>query len=328
MRVATAAATDVGRKRSGNEDSYAVEVMDASAGRPEVTLLIVCDGMGGTNAGEVASRMTVDTILRSFAEDGSADTGEALGRALEAANAEVWEHNHTRVDLQGMGTTCTALAVGPDEAVFAHVGDSRAYLVRSGRIRQLTKDHSLVAQLVERKQLTPEEAKRDPRRNVVTRSVGVSATVEPDVVRLDEELRPGDTFLLCSDGLHGQVSDQEMARIASGESLDRACRELIRLGNEHGGPDNITVLLARLESPEAEYRAPAPSQRAGAGTRSKPKSKAPAGNPRRRLLQLLIVVLVVLLFAISGLAWAVFGMKHSGQKQEPGPQAGETNSWR
>jgi serine/threonine protein phosphatase PrpC len=319
IRVATAAATDVGRKRSGNEDSYAVQVMDPSAGRPEATLLVVCDGMGGTNAGEVASRMTVDTLLRSFEEDASADTGEALGRAIQAANTAVWEHNHTRADLQGMGTTCTALALGPEEAVIAHVGDSRAYLVRAGRIRQLTQDHSLVAQLVARKQLTPEEAKRDPRRNVITRSVGISETVEPDVVRMDEPLRPGDTFLLCSDGLHGQVSDQEMARIAAGESLERACRELIRLGNEHGGPDNLTVLLARLESPMMETRPQGPSRKAGA--------KAGTGNPRKRTLQLLLGVLIVLLLTISGLAWVVFGMMHSGQKQESSPKAGETSAW-
>jgi serine/threonine protein phosphatase PrpC len=319
MRVATAAATDVGRKRSGNEDSYAVQIMDPSAGRPEVTQLIVCDGMGGTNAGEVASRMTVDTILRAFEEDASGDTGEALGRAIQTANTAVWEHNHTRVDLNGMGTTCTALAIGPEEAVVAHVGDSRAYLVRGGRIRQLTQDHSLVAQLVARKQLTPEEAKRDPRRNVITRSVGISESVEPDVVRLDEPLRPGDTFLLCSDGLHGQVSDGDMARIASGESLERACRELIRLGNEHGGPDNLTVLLARLESSMMETRSQNPARQ--------PRAKAGAGNPRRRTLQLLLGVMIVLLLTISGLAWVVFGMMHSGQKQESSPKAGETNAW-
>ncbi len=319
MRVATAVATDVGRKRSGNEDSYAVQVMPPSAGRQGVTLLIVCDGMGGTNAGEVASRMAVDAILSAFAEDASPDTGEALGRAVEVANTEVWEHNHTRADLQGMGTTCTALALGPQEAVMAHVGDSRAYLVRAGRIRQLTQDHSLVAQLVARKQLTPEEARRDSRRNVVTRSVGIAATVEPDVVRLDGPPQPGDTFLLCSDGLHGQLSDPDLARIASGESLERACREMIRLGNERGGPDNITVLLARLEAPAMETRSPGPARRA--------RPKAGAANPRRRALQWLIGALIVLLFAISGLAWVVFGMMHSGQKHETRSSSGETNTW-
>jgi protein phosphatase len=257
--------------------------------------------------------------VRAFEEDTASETGEALGRAIQTANAAVWEHNHTRADLHGMGTTCTALALGTEEAVIAHVGDSRAYLVRSGRIRQLTQDHSLVAQLVARKQLTPEEARRDPRRNVITRSVGISETVEPDVVRLDEPLRPGDTFLLCSDGLHGQLSDQDLARIASGESLERACRELIRLGNERGGPDNITVLLARMESPYTDT-----DTRPRVASR---KPKANTGDARRRALQLLIGVLIVLLFAISGLAWIVFGMMRSGQKQVSSSNAGETNTW-
>ena len=318
MRVATAAATDVGRKRSGNEDSYAVEVLPPSGGRPGFTLLVVCDGMGGSNAGEVASRMSVETILRSLEQDPSADIAEALGRAVVMANTEVWEHNQSRADLAGMGTTCTALGIRPEEAVIAHVGDSRAYLVRAGRIRQITHDHSLVAQLVARKQMTPEEARTDPRRNVVTRSVGVAATVEPDVERLEETLRPGDTFLLCSDGLHGQVNDQELARVASGESLDRACRELIRLGNERGGPDNLTVLLARLESPVTESRAPASPRKAGA------QAKAKAGNPKRRAMQLLIGALILLLLAVTGLAWVV--MK-AGKRSETSSSSGETNAW-
>lgn len=325
MRVATAAATDVGRKRSGNEDSYAVEVMAPAGDRPGVTLLVVCDGMGGSNAGEVASRMTVDTVLRAFAEDPSPDAGEALGRAVQMANGEVWEHNRSRADLQGMGTTCTALAIRPEEAVVAHVGDSRAYLVRGGRIRQITQDHSLVAQLVARKQITPEEARKDPRRNVVTRSVGVAPAVEPDVVRLEEPPRPGDTFLLCSDGLHGQLSDLDLARIASGESLERACRELIRLGNERGGPDNITVLLARLEAPVSESRPPGAPRRAR--PQGRPAKQAKPGNPRRRALQLLIGALIALVLAVTGLAWVVFGMMRSGGKQETSSSSGETNAW-
>jgi len=119
--------------------------------------------------------------------------------------------------------------------VIAHVRRLARLLVRAGRIRQLTQDHSLVAQLVARKQLTPEEARKDSRRNVVTRSVGIAATVEPDVVRLDEPPQAGDTFLLCSDGLHGLLTDNDMAHIAGGESLERSCREMIRIANERGG---------------------------------------------------------------------------------------------
>src|SRR5262249_20324021 len=135
----------------------------------------VCDGMGGSNAGEVASRMAADTVVREF-KAASGDAGAALAKAVHTANAEIWEHSRSRAELNGMGTTCTALVLKGDQVVVAHVGDSRAYLVRAHRARQITADHSLVAQLVARNQLSAEDARSDPRRNVVTRSVGVGPT--------------------------------------------------------------------------------------------------------------------------------------------------------
>jgi protein phosphatase len=209
-------------------------------------LLVVADGMGGSNAGEVASRMAVDAVLREFTSTAADDLPTALAHALHAANAEIWEHSRTRADLNGMGTTCTVLALRGDEVLVAHVGDSRAYLVRGHHARQITTDHSLVAQLVARQQITAEEARHDPRRNVVTRSVGVGPEVEVDVVAVGEPLRDGDTLVLCSDGLHGQMSDDEIASLAVGEPLEAACQELINLANERGGPDNITVALLRF----------------------------------------------------------------------------------
>jgi len=325
LRTATAAATDVGRKRSGNEDSYDIWVSD-ELGREHAadTLLVVCDGMGGSNAGEVASRMAVEAVIRTFSEDTGTDGVAALTRAIETANLEVHEHSRSRSDLAGMGTTCTIVALKGDRVMLAHVGDSRAYLVRRGRIRQLTTDHSLVAQLVARKQLTPEEAKTDPRRNVVTRSVGVGPVVEVDAQELEEPLQPGDTLLVCSDGLHGQVTDDELARTASGESLERACRELIQLANERGGPDNITVALARLEGPDGGVEIAPPARRAahspggGSGKRPAPAPAAPAKRTgsRHRTLQLLIVAFIALALVLSGIAWVVFGM----MRAEKGPQ--------
>ena len=279
MRTVTAAASDVGRRRSGNEDSYEIWVSD-SLGREHIadTLLVVCDGMGGSNAGEVASRLAVEAVVRVFSEDKGDDVVAALSHAVTAANEEVHEHSRSRADLQGMGTTCTVAALKGDRVALAQVGDSRAYLVRGGNIRQLTEDHSLVAQLVARKQLTPQEARTDPRRNVVTRSVGVGPTVEVDARMFEEPLRAGDTLLLCSDGLHGQVSDEDLAGIASGESLERACRELIALANAHGGPDNITVALARLEGPSPT----SPTNRASRASRaSRQPSPARAPLPAR-----------------------------------------------
>jgi len=221
----------------------------ADAPHPADSLVIVCDGMGGSNAGEVASKMAVETVARVFAAAPPGELPQVLAHAVEVANEEIWELSRTRSDLNGMGTTCTVLALKGDHVLVAHVGDSRAYLVRSHRAMQLTTDHSLVAQLVARNQLTPEEARHDPRRNVVTRSVGVAPDVEVDLVEVDEALRPGDTLVLCSDGLHGQVSDDEIAGFAMGESLEGACGDLIELANERGGPDNITVAMLRFQKP-------------------------------------------------------------------------------
>jgi protein phosphatase len=330
----------VGRKRTGNEDSYDIWVSDGRPGEHAAdTLLVVCDGMGGSNAGEVASRMAAETVVRMFAEDTSGDAARALARAIEAANEAVHEHGRSRVDLNGMGTTCTAVALRGDEVYFGHVGDSRAYLVHAGRIRQITSDHSLVAQLVARGQITPAEAKTDPRRNVVTRSVGVGPTVEVDAERLPEPLEPGDTLLICSDGLHGQVSDSELAELASNESLDRACRDLIALANDRGGPDNITVVLARLES---DGDAPAPVARPGRDSGQgapPPRSAAPAtrrkaGSSRQRMLQMLIMALIVLVLVICGIVWAVFAKlqsdreSHTSNDRDTTPSGQESVAWR
>jgi protein phosphatase len=302
MRLA--AVTDVGRRRSGNEDSHAL--WESRGGGPADALVVVCDGMGGSNAGEVASRMTVDAVVRHFERSGDDDPGAALVRAVEAANAEVWQHTRSRPDLEGMGTTCTALAVRGDEAVIAHVGDSRAFLVRGGRIRQLTTDHSLVAQLVANGQLSPEAARVDPRRNVVTRSVGIAPALEVDLARLDGPLRAGDTLLLCSDGLHGQVGEGDLARLAAGESLERAARQLVDLANQRGGPDNITVALLRVEEP-------APVER-GAARSARGAAPAGRGTARRRTLQLLIVALAALAIAVLGLAVVVSGMMRADRE--------------
>lgn len=320
LRTATAAATDVGRRRHGNEDSYALWVADGS-GRTHAaeTLLVVCDGMGGSNAGEVASRMAVETVVREFEEDATGDALEALRRAVEVANSEVHEHSRSRQDLQGMGTTCTAVAIQGDSLTYAHVGDSRAYLVRGGQLSQITSDHSLVAQLVARGQITHEDARHDPRRNVVTRSVGVGPAVEIDAERFREPLVPGDTILVCSDGLHGQLEDEEMVKLASDGSLDRACRTLIALANERGGPDNITVAMARLEGDGSEQDIDVAATPAGTRpltkstetTRTDASLDPPSDERRSWSRPLMVLAAVVLLIALAGIAWFVFGSEFS-----------------
>lgn len=246
MTVRVRAATDLGLKRTINEDRLATWPPDGAAGERGI-LLVIADGMGGASGGEIASQLTIDSVVQHY-KDSADGILEALKSSLETANHVVHEQSRTSPDLRGMGTTCTAVVVSGGTMYFAHVGDSRAYLVRKGTIRQLTQDHSLVAQLVQTHQLTPEEARVDPRRNVVTRSIGVSPQVEVDAAALDDTLAPGDTLVLCTDGLHGLVTDEEIARGASQPDLDRCCRSLIELAKLNGGHDNITLIVARIDA--------------------------------------------------------------------------------
>lgn len=247
MTLEIRSATDLGMKRSQNEDSHGCWVSDDSAERERRgVLMVVADGMGGSQAGEVASRLAVQTVIRVFREGSGADPLDDLYRAVESANQVVHHESVSHPGMSGMGTTCIAVAVRGRDVYLAHVGDSRAYLASDGKFRQLSQDHSLVAQLVRDGQLTPEQARSDPRRNVVTRSVGVSASVEVDAQRFDALLRDGDTLLMCTDGLHGLVSDAELLEIAGGPDLEDGCRRAIALANERGGHDNITVILARM----------------------------------------------------------------------------------
>lgn len=247
MRLVVRAATDRGRRREQNEDCHATWIPDPKSDAARFgALLLVADGMGGSRAGEIASRITTDTVVRHYRSDAYPDPAAALLHAIESANEAVHRESLEHPDRGGMGTTCTAVVVRGREIFLGHVGDSRAYLVHSGRIRQLTQDHSLVAQLVREQQLTEEQARIDPRRNVVTRSVGVGKQVQVDAWKLDDPLEPGQTLVVCTDGLHGVVPDADIASLASNDDLEAGCSALIDLANEKGGPDNITVILARL----------------------------------------------------------------------------------
>jgi protein phosphatase len=246
MDVQVRAATDIGLRRPENEDRFGVWLPpDRGLRVQRGVLLVVADGMGGARAGEVASAMAVDRVLQLYGR-GVGEPLDDLRRAFEAANRAVHAASLAQPDLHGMGTTLTALVVRGDEAFVAHVGDTRAYLVRDRTIVQLTADHSLVAQLVRERHLTAEEARVDPRRNVVTRSVGVAPEVLVDLLQPEQRMGAGDTLLLSSDGLHGLVSDEEIALSASAPVLDEVCGRLVALARQLGGHDNITVVAARL----------------------------------------------------------------------------------
>lgn len=237
------ACTDRGRVRPANEDSV---LADAEAG-----ILIVADGMGGHRAGEVASDMAVSTIHLSLKEamagpdSAGLDVPGLLGRAIEQANQAIWSRADADWDLRGMGTTVVVVFSPAEPLWIAHVGDSRAYLARRGEFVRLTQDHSLVAQMVKAGEITPEEARTHPLRNVISRCLGTEKTVQPDIQSL--AWAPGDTLVLCSDGLTGMLEDGEIEAVlrAAGDDLEAACRTLISSANERGGKDNISVILAR-----------------------------------------------------------------------------------
>jgi serine/threonine protein phosphatase PrpC len=244
------AATDIGLKRSRNEDHFATWVPSSPSDVDRRGIvLVLADGMGGSQAGEVASRMAVDAVLESLRDGGDGEPEVVLRDAMESANHAVWAESREHPERRGMGTTLTTAVLRGPALYLGHVGDSRAWLLRRGALRQLTRDHSLVAQLVEDNHITPEQAKVDPRRNVVTRSIGVGHHVEVDVARCPEPLEPGDVVMLSSDGLHGLVPEDEIAAAASLPDLGQACDRLIELARDRGGHDNITVVLARVLEP-------------------------------------------------------------------------------
>jgi serine/threonine protein phosphatase PrpC len=242
--------TDVGRKRPGNEDSHGVWVLtDPDTGRRLGVLLVVADGMGGSQSGEVASQMAVAAVIRVVSQSNGEDVPAILRRAIEEANRDVHQASLQEPSRNGMGTTCTAVMIRDDAAWVAHVGDSRAYLLRAGHIRQLTSDHTFVAGLVENKQITRVQARRDPRRNILTRSIGPQPEVEADVFEADMRLCAGDAILLCSDGLHNYFNDSELADMITENEPSSVVDDLIAEANDRGGADNITVVIAHLTSP-------------------------------------------------------------------------------
>ena len=239
--------TDVGKVRSENQDFGAVTSREEEQkGRAGGRLLIVADGMGGHRGGATASRLAAETIKTQYIASDTEDIPAALRDALVRANSRIFSEAQQNPDLRGMGTTTSALAVRNGEGWFAHVGDSRIYLVRGAEIKQLTDDHSLVASMVREGLLTSDEAANHPRRNVLQRSMGVGEEVEIDI-RGPIQLHEGDTFILCSDGLHGVVKEDEMKQVAGAMPIEQGAEELLRRALDRGAPDNVTVIVARVE---------------------------------------------------------------------------------
>jgi serine/threonine protein phosphatase PrpC len=235
--------TDVGMIRSGNEDNFAVDVNSTRG------IFIVADGMGGHAAGEVASEMAVQIVLREIKEVADLGDGSAtkiLGEALKLANRAIHDRTITEVDKQGMGTTASVLLLSDARYLIGQVGDSRVYLLRDGALKQLTKDHSYVQEQVDLGNLTPEQARYHPYSNVITRCVGASPEVEPDLY--SGEARNGDIFLVASDGLTGMVDDRRLAQLLMSRAEPiRKVESLISEANGRGGLDNITAIVVHVD---------------------------------------------------------------------------------
>lgn len=249
LKVLSAGLTDVGRKRNHNEDSFLID--------EELQLFVVADGMGGHAGGGTASRIAVETIdkeLRKFREARDNPFGrssslqdsqlpEVFRTAVEKACLAIFTAAQEDPRLAGMGTTVISLLLHDDHAFFAHVGDSRAYLVRGDFIQQISEDHSLVNEQIKAGMITAEEAKHSRYKNIITRSVGFEEEVQVDVMGLVSE--PGDTFLLCSDGLANMLEDRELYETVRRHKLADIPQKLIDMANDRGGDDNITVIVVQ-----------------------------------------------------------------------------------
>lgn len=208
-------------------------------------LFVVADGMGGHAAGEVASRIAVETLLESWTNNQKGQVHQTLRAAVRTANTEVFSASLDRA-CRGMGTTLTALALAGNQACIGHVGDSRAYLVRDNKCLQMTSDHSRVAEMLRMRLITPEQAAKHPARSQLTRSLGATPGVQVDVERTN--IVPGDTFVLCSDGLWDLISRQEIAEATNTADVDETAKILLKSALERGAPDNVTVIAVRITS--------------------------------------------------------------------------------
>ena len=236
--------TDVGLVRSENQDFGACTTPEEEAqSKLGGRLMIVADGMGGHRGGATASRLATETVKSRYLNTETEDIAAALLDSLTKANALVFSESQANVELRGMGTTTSALVVRGHDAWFGHIGDSRIYLVRGGEIRQLTDDHSLVATMVREGLITAEEAAAHPRRNVLQRSLGVAEEVEADVLGPIQVIE-GDVFILCSDGLHGVVKENEIKEVAQ-LPIEEAAAEFVKRALDRGAPDNVTVIVAK-----------------------------------------------------------------------------------
>jgi len=247
--IEAASLTDVGLQRSNNEDSYLYWEPDSDDEfRRKGRLAVVADGMGGYEGGQEASRLAVETVRYIYDRDFNVDPQAVLTAAFRVAHDTIQRYAEEHPELHGMGTTCTALSIVGDRLYFAHVGDSRLYLIRAGSILRLTRDHSYVGRLVESGIVRSEDAESHPQRHILTAALGSGHDVTPHIPDAPIALEAGDMLLLCTDGLWSLVGDQDLARVAQSNRPAEACHKLVEMAIERGAPDNITLQLLRISA--------------------------------------------------------------------------------
>ncbi len=285
LDLAAAKLTDVGRKRPHNEDYVEFYYPpDPQQRAHKGVIYLVADGMGGHQAGEVASQGAAELVIHQYYSDPDADVGASIVRAIRAANKQIHGQAQADPSKSGMGTTLVAAVVLGRKVYVANVGDSRAYLINRSGITQITDDHSWVEEQVRAGLLTAEQARKHPQRNLVTRALGSKPTVEVDL--FEGEINAGDTLLLCSDGLTGRVDDQEIAAVVRERPPAEATRHLVNLANDRGGNDNISVLIVRAQEEQLTMPMPAGVQ----------------PTRRSRLIPILLGAAVILALILGGLA--------------------------
>lgn len=247
--------SDLGNIRTNNEDmGLFFKIADENVLREKGYMLIVADGMGGHNAGEVASRMATDIICREYYNQKSSSVEKNLEKALTFANKTIFEKASSQQAFQGMGTTCTVLVVIEMDVYYAHVGDSRAYIQKGGSIMQITEDHTYVQQLVNSGDITAPEAAVHPKRNILTNAMGTKADLRIDTGKSKHAFENNDRLLLCSDGLYDYLNDEELNKLLIENNLKNAASNMIAMAKQRGGHDNITVVLAEKENSTEETK--------------------------------------------------------------------------
>jgi protein phosphatase len=246
--IEMASLTDVGCQRENNEDFLSYWEPDSDADfQKKGRLALIADGMGGYEGGQEASRLAVETIQGIY-DDSVDDPRDALLRGFRTAHEKIQQYAAAHPEFEGMGTTCTALALNNLHLYFAHVGDSRLYLIRGATISRLTRDHSYVGRLVESGVLRSDEAERHPQRHILTAALGAGAEIVADAPLQPIDLEQGDILVLCTDGLWSLIHEPEILEIVTKQPASAACKALVRLARERGGPDNITVQVLRVSA--------------------------------------------------------------------------------